>query len=40
MCVFDPASSEVFRGVPPLGVISEQIRALGGFDHMYGERFS
>lgn len=25
MCVFDPASSEVFRGVPPLGVMSEQI---------------
>lgn len=39
MCVFDPASSEVFRGVPPLGVISEQIWALGGFDHMYGESF-
>lgn len=39
MCVFDPASSEVFGGVPPLGVISEQIRALGGFDHMYGESF-
>lgn len=38
-CVFDPTSSEVFRGVPPLGVISEQIWAFGGFDHMHGEGF-